>query len=48
MFDDLAIAHFVVQGSREEGEQLLAAQVGAWIAEDRENWPVVQLTLFDP
>src|SRR3954454_20669963 len=36
MFDGLGIAHFVVQGSREEGEQLLAEQVGAWIAEDRE------------
>lgn len=47
-FDDLAIAHFVVQGSREDGEQLLAEQVAAWIAEDRENWPVFRLTLIDP
>src|SRR4051794_14351487 len=47
-FHDLAITHFVVQGSREEGEQLLAEQLAPWIAEDRENWPVVRLTLIDP
>src|SRR6188472_4535092 len=47
-FDDLAIALHVVQGSREEGEKLLAEYLTEWMADDRENWPVLRITLIDP
>src|SRR4051812_44137473 len=48
VFHELAIALSVVQGSRAQRKQVLAEQLAAWIAEDRENWPVVRLTLIDP
>jgi hypothetical protein len=46
--DAVGIAHFVVQGQRQEGERFLEEQLSAWLGEDRENWPVLRLTLIDP
>lgn len=47
-FDPVSVALYVVQIHREEAERGLEELLAAWIGEDRENWPVLRLTLFDP
>jgi hypothetical protein len=47
-FDSLVVAHHVVQSNREAAEQGLEELVATWLGEDRENRPVVRLTLIDP
>ena len=34
--------------NREETESGLEELLAAWMSEDRENWPVLRLTLIDP
>jgi hypothetical protein len=47
-FDYVTVALHVVRGTREEGEKLLEEYLTAWMAEDRENWLVLRITLIDP
>jgi hypothetical protein len=47
-FDSFVVALSVVQHTREASEQSLEELVATWLGEDRENWPVLCLTLIDP
>src|SRR5687767_5652390 len=47
-FDPVSVALSVVQLHREEAESGVEELLAAWMSEDRENWPVLRLTLFDP
>jgi hypothetical protein len=47
-FDTLSLAKFVVQMNREETEKGVEELLAGWMSEDRENWPVLRLTLIDP
>lgn len=47
-FDAVSVAQVVVQWNREEAELGLEELLAAWMSEDRENWPVLRLTLIDP
>jgi hypothetical protein len=46
--DSFVVALSVMTHTREAAEQGLAELVATWLGEDRENWPVLQLTLIDP
>jgi hypothetical protein len=47
-FDAVNVALYVVQLHREEAERGVEELLAAWMSEDRENWPVLRLTVFDP
>src|SRR5918994_7012744 len=47
-FDSFVVALSVMNHTREAAEQGLEELVATWLGEDRENWPVFQLTLVDP
>jgi hypothetical protein len=47
-FDTVSLAQFVVTMHREEVEKGVEELLAAWMSEDRENWPVLRLTLIDP
>ena len=47
-FDSMAIAHDIVQRTRAAAAQSLEELLAGWLGEDRENWPVLRLTLIDP
>jgi hypothetical protein len=47
-FDSFAVALSVMTRTRQIAEQSLEEMVAAWLGEDRENWPVLRLTLIDP
>ena len=47
-FDSLVVARSLVQDFREETEQSLEDLLVTWLSEDRENWPVLCLTVIDP
>ena len=47
-FDSLAVALSLVQDFRHESKQSLEALLAIWLSEDRENRPVLCLTLVDP
>jgi hypothetical protein len=47
-FDSFVVALSVVNHMREASEQSLEGLVATWLGEDRENWPVLRLTLIDP
>jgi hypothetical protein len=47
-FDSFAVALSVMQFMRDTSAQSLEELVAAWLGEDRENWPVLCLTLVDP
>ena len=42
------VARSLVQGFREESETSLEDLLATWLSEDRENWPVLCLTVIDP
>lgn len=47
-FGAVSLAQFVVTMNREEAEKGVEELLAAWLSEDRENWPVLRLTLIDP
>ena len=47
-FDSMAVALRIDRNYRKEAEQSLKQLLASWLGEDRENWPVLQLTLIDP
>jgi hypothetical protein len=47
-FDSFVVALSVMNHTRDAAEQSLEELVATWLGEDRENWPVLCLTLVDP
>jgi hypothetical protein len=47
-FDSFVVALSIVQETRKASERDLEELIASWLGEDRENWPVLRLTVIDP